>query len=236
MWYKNIQHNELTKDVIPEAKTKEPSWSWSCGSWVGFIATCAISAYHHYSMQHYQKKFVGDLRQIGSFLRILRLPSSTNKTDRHDIAETLLKVAISTITLTLSHQSEILYHALCFFSCSTWTLKRETKWSVRLFSCSPWMTKREARCSIWSLFMHHWDDKTNDFTWGSCYSIFSFICMFCWSLIYEYWLPLWYLQTLLHTEYHVAWRRIYRLYLPKPTVKDFKIYPWRRYCYIYTSG
>jgi hypothetical protein len=51
------------------------------------------------------------------------------------------------------------------------------------------------------------------FQWGSCYSIFSFICMFCRSLfvllyfffghgvvcsssIYEFWLPLWYLLAL----------------------------------------
>ena len=162
MWYKNIQHNELTKDVIPETIMKELSWSY--GSWIGFITTCAISAYHHYNKQHYQIKFVSELRQIGGFLRVLRLPSSTNETDRHDITETLLKVAINTITLTLNHQSQILCYALCFFSCSTWTLKRETKLSVRLFSCSPWKTKREARSSIWSLFMHHYDDKANDFT------------------------------------------------------------------------
>jgi len=162
---------------------KETSWSWSYGSWVGFIATCAISAYHHYTMQHYQLKFVSDSRQIGGFLRILRLPSSTNKTDRHDITETLLKVAISTIILTLNHQSEILYHASCFFSCSTWTLKRETKWSVRLYSCSPGMTKREARCSIWSLFMHHWDDKTNDFTPNIMYHGGEYIDIYLRSLL-----------------------------------------------------
>ena len=54
------------------------------------------------------------------------------------------------------------------------------------------------------------------FLWGSCYSIFSFICLFsrslfvlfnsfffahcvvCSSLIYEFWIPLWYFQTLLY--------------------------------------
>ena len=46
----------------------------------------AISAYHHwscefeshpggvYSVQHYVIKFVGDLRQVGGFLRVFRLP------------------------------------------------------------------------------------------------------------------------------------------------------------------
>jgi hypothetical protein len=41
-------------------------------------------------------KFVSDLRQVGGFLRVLPV-SSTNKTDRHDIAEILLTVALTTI-------------------------------------------------------------------------------------------------------------------------------------------
>ena len=39
------------------------------------------------------------LRQVGGFLRVLLIPS-TNKTDRHDTSEILLKVALNTITLT----------------------------------------------------------------------------------------------------------------------------------------
>jgi hypothetical protein len=58
---------------------------------------------------------------------------------------------------------------------------------------------------------------TPGFYWGSCYSIFRFMCMFvdrclyfctfsfghcvvCSSSIYGFWLPLWYRQTLLTTE------------------------------------
>ena len=40
-----------------------------------------------------QKIIVSDLRQVCSFL------SSTNKTERHNIAEILLKVALSTLSL-----------------------------------------------------------------------------------------------------------------------------------------
>jgi len=53
---------------------------------VGFTTTCAIRAYHHcsccefefrsgevHSIQHYVIKFVSDLRQVGGFLRVLRL-------------------------------------------------------------------------------------------------------------------------------------------------------------------
>jgi hypothetical protein len=65
-----------------------------------------ISAYHPYSckfesrsgevysIQHYVIKFVSDLRQVWFFP-----VSSTNKTDRHDITEILLKVALNTISI-----------------------------------------------------------------------------------------------------------------------------------------
>jgi hypothetical protein len=49
-------------------------------------------------MQLYWIKFVNDLKQVGGFL-----PGppvfSTNKTDRQDMAEILLKVALNTIAV-----------------------------------------------------------------------------------------------------------------------------------------
>jgi hypothetical protein len=45
-------------------------------------------------MQHYVIKFVSYLRQVAGFLRVL---SSTNTTDRHEITEILLAVVTSTI-------------------------------------------------------------------------------------------------------------------------------------------
>jgi hypothetical protein len=45
-------------------------------------------------------KFVSDLQQVSGFLLVLQFPF-TNKTDRHDITEILLKVALNTISLTL---------------------------------------------------------------------------------------------------------------------------------------
>jgi len=50
-----------------------------------------------YSIQHYARKFVSDLCQVGGFLRVLRCPPQ-NKADRHDITEILLKVALNTIS------------------------------------------------------------------------------------------------------------------------------------------
>ena len=55
---------------------------------VGFTTTYAISAYHHYccefkscsgkvqSIQHYEIKFVSDLRRVDGFLQVLRFPTS----------------------------------------------------------------------------------------------------------------------------------------------------------------
>ena len=52
------------------------------------------------SIQHYVIKYVSDLRHVGGFLPGTPV-SSTNNTDRHDIIEILLKVALNTITLNL---------------------------------------------------------------------------------------------------------------------------------------
>ena len=47
-----------------------------------------------YSIQHFVIKVVCDLRQVGGFLH-------QYKTDRHDITEILLKVALSTTTTSI---------------------------------------------------------------------------------------------------------------------------------------
>jgi hypothetical protein len=63
---------------------------------IGFTSTYAISDYHHLccefesrsgrGVQHYVRKFVSDLRQVDSFLRVLRfLPPKKN--ERPDITE-----------------------------------------------------------------------------------------------------------------------------------------------------
>jgi hypothetical protein len=41
--------------------------------------------------------FVSDWRQVSGFLRVIRFYAA-NRTDRHDIAEILLNVALNTIT------------------------------------------------------------------------------------------------------------------------------------------
>jgi hypothetical protein len=53
-----------------------------------------------YLIKHYVIKYVSDLQQVGGFLQYSGF--FNNKTDCHNITEILLKLALSTITLTLS--------------------------------------------------------------------------------------------------------------------------------------
>ena len=79
---------------------------------VGFTTTYVISAYHHWSCE-FETRLWRDVLdttlcdEICQWLATGRCfypgnpVSSTNKTDRHDITEILLNVALITITLTL---------------------------------------------------------------------------------------------------------------------------------------
>jgi hypothetical protein len=78
---------------------------------VGFTTTCAISAHHHQNCEFKACSWRGVLdtalydkvcQQLatGWWFSLGTPVSSTNKTDRHYIAEILLKVALNTITLT----------------------------------------------------------------------------------------------------------------------------------------
>ena len=73
---------------------------------VGFTTTYPISAYHHWCCEFQSRSGRGVQHQVCQRLVTGRWfcpgppVSSTNKTDRHDIAEILLKVALNTIKQT----------------------------------------------------------------------------------------------------------------------------------------
>ena len=79
-----------------------------------------------YLMQHYVIKFVNDLRQVGGFSRYS--VSSTIKTDRHNITEILLKVALNTIPLTPKHT--------CNYHLTTLLTHVTSEWSSPLIDCN----------------------------------------------------------------------------------------------------
>ena len=111
-----------------------------------FPTTYSIIAYHTkavslnpahgevYSMQHYVIKFVSALRRSMVFTGY-SVPS-TNKTDRHDITELLLKVLLNTIVITphppLRTKPPSLYCNLLFISCLP--IKHQT-YSLVLLQC-----------------------------------------------------------------------------------------------------
>jgi hypothetical protein len=77
------------------------------------MTTYTFSAYHHKSGEFQSHSWRGVLNSTlcdkvcqwfvtGQWFSVGTPVSSTNKTDRHDIAEILWKVALNTITLTLT--------------------------------------------------------------------------------------------------------------------------------------
>jgi hypothetical protein len=101
--------------------------SWRDHMVVGFITTYAISAYHHKSCEFESRSWRGvlDTTLCGKVCQWLATGrwispvlgfSSTHKTDRHDITEILLKVALNNFTLTLLFKS---YGTLCIYMYGT---------------------------------------------------------------------------------------------------------------------
>ena len=81
---------------------------------IEFITTYSISACHYLSCEFESRSGEVNLTTLCDYVSdILQLfspgtaVSSTNKNDSQDISEILLKVALSTITLTLTHKSVI---------------------------------------------------------------------------------------------------------------------------------
>ena len=90
---------------------------------VRFITTYAISAYHHKRCEFESRSWrcvlattlcdkVWQWLAAGPWIHRVLFVSSTNKTDRHDIIELLLRVALNTITLTLTSR---LYYICTLF-------------------------------------------------------------------------------------------------------------------------
>ena len=80
-----------------------------------YTTTYEITAYRHWCCEfesrsgrgipHYAIKFVSDLRQTGRWFSPGPPVSSTNKIDRHDITEILLKVALNAIKQTNNNKT-----------------------------------------------------------------------------------------------------------------------------------
>ena len=68
-----------------------------------------------YSIQHYVIKFASDLRQVCSFLRVMRFPPPIKLTRDKKITEILLKEALNTIILILKRNDFI----SCYFPISS---------------------------------------------------------------------------------------------------------------------
>ena len=87
-----------------------PSWPWTCGSWIyNYLYIQCLSPLTLWVRTPLRRGVfnttlcdkVCQWLAAGQWFSPGTPGSSTNKTDRHDIAEILLKVALNTITLTI---------------------------------------------------------------------------------------------------------------------------------------
>ena len=103
----------ITKGVtIPYLRL--PGLCQKCGKlYESTYSTVLLDGYNMYSIQHYVNKFVSEFRpMVFSGTPV----SFTNKTNRHDMTEILLKVALNTIKLTITLQNFLmLFTYLDFF-------------------------------------------------------------------------------------------------------------------------
>jgi hypothetical protein len=104
LWYINIYTHVPSYHVDQHQNHKGPSWSWSYGSWI-YNYLYSISAYTITTKVVSSNPANGEVYSIhycqwltaGWWFSPGTLVSSTNKTDRHNITEILLKVAFNTI-------------------------------------------------------------------------------------------------------------------------------------------
>ena len=96
-----------------------------------------------YSIQHYVTKCVSDLRQVSGFLRGTPV-SPTNKTDRHDITDILLKLALNTIIITLTLYTSFLPPCITYHCAYT----------SRVFVCSIYSVTGINRKSMENTFVY----------------------------------------------------------------------------------
>jgi hypothetical protein len=94
-----------SKQIEGSKQKRVPPWPWSYDSWFHnylfyqCLSPLMFESWSGRGVQHYAIEFVSYMRRISGFLRVLQFPSP-RKTDRHDIAKILLKVALNTIKQT----------------------------------------------------------------------------------------------------------------------------------------
>ena len=77
-----------------------------------FFSFLFFSFFFSFCLQQYAIKFVHDLMQVGGFLLVFWFPPPIKRTvtDRHDITEIFLKVALNTIIITSNSEISTLFY------------------------------------------------------------------------------------------------------------------------------
>ena len=93
---------KVPTQILFSSKTQESSWLWSYGSWIyNFLCNQCLSPLKSWVQALFMARSTWcNSNQVYQWLAIGRWfspVSSTNKTDRHNITEILLKVVLNTI-------------------------------------------------------------------------------------------------------------------------------------------
>jgi hypothetical protein len=144
--------------MVLHATLNNISWSWwSTCMIVGFTTTCAKSAYHHKVVSLNSRSWQGVIDttlcdKVCQWLATGRwflsgIPvSSINKTDRHDITEILLKVALNTMNL-IQNRHHYHHHSLI--------MNRKLFWVYHI--CDMWYDQGFIFFSKSSLVQDQWE-------------------------------------------------------------------------------
>ena len=96
------KHNDIVSELVPTTRFGNnlgSSWSWSYGSSIyNYLCNQCLSSLMLWVRIQLRQGVLDTTLWLATG-RWFSLVSSTNKTDRHDITEILLKMALNTITL-----------------------------------------------------------------------------------------------------------------------------------------
>ena len=121
-------YNKICDIIIQGA-----SWPWSYGSWIyNYLCNQFLSPLMFWVQISIREKCTTLCDKVCQWLATV---SSTNKTDRHDITEILLKGALNT-----NNQANIIIQSKLLLSYRKGGQNKQTNWQCESKNCLPWIT------------------------------------------------------------------------------------------------
>jgi hypothetical protein len=135
-------YNKICDIIIQGA-----SWPWSYGSWIyNYLCNQFLSPLMFWVQISIREKCTTLCDKVCQWPATV---SSTNKTDRHDITEILLKGALNTI-----NQANIIIQSKLLLSYRKGGQNKQTNWQCESKNCLPWITSEfGVHPHVWLVFV-----------------------------------------------------------------------------------